>query len=100
MKIVIVMMTKTIANIAVMREQARTAVEKSPVRKIMVTPLAREAVMAIAKIAVMMIARIVLIAVTIWVATVAITVVESVVMAVVAIVDNRLSSQKLVKNNM
>ena len=98
MKKVIVMMAKKLAKIAVTTAQARTPVEKSLARKIMVTALDREAGMAIVKKAVMPIARTVVIAVTISVATAAITV-ETVVMAVITIVSIQYSSQKLVNNN-
>ena len=56
--------------------------------------------MRIARKAVMMVARTTLIAVTTSVATVAITVVETVVMAGIVIVSNQSITQKLVKNNM
>ena len=93
MKIELVMIDKTTVNIA-------TAVNKSPVMKIIVMTLAREAMMLIAKKAVTMIAKSVLTAVTVWVATVAITVVETEATIVLTIVSNQYSSLTVNKNKM
>ena len=95
---VIVMIEKTTVNVAVMMFQARTAVGKSPVMKIIVTTPAREAEMLIAKEAMMMKAKSVQTEVTVYIATVAVTVVETVVMRVITVVSNQYSSQKVVKN--